>query len=307
MLTATILSTAPLPLPSASGVEIVNDTAYVVSDDAPFLYPFRAADLAPGEPLRLFEPEKLKAGRIPKKHKPDLEAIALLPAGAAGPAGLLLAGSGARPTRETGYWVAFDGAGRPAAPAAVSLAALYDALREHLPAGQKLNIEALATTDTHLLLFQRSVGTVAGRCCFRLPLAEARALLGAAAGADTESVAPTIEMAPYAVPDLDGQPGGLSGATIHAGRLLVTVSVEITDDPVCDGQIVGSFVGLFDPDDLTTGAFAHLVWPDGRPFREKVEGLAVRAHTAAGYELLLVTDDDQGHSTALVVALVVGH
>ena len=43
-MTATIRSETSLPhLPSASGVEIIGPTAYVVSDDAPYLYLLDAA------------------------------------------------------------------------------------------------------------------------------------------------------------------------------------------------------------------------------------------------------------------------
>ncbi len=298
MLTATILSSAALPLPSASGIELVGATAYVISDDSPFLYRFRATDLTPHEPIRLFEPEKIVEGRIPKKRKPDLEAIALLPADAAGGAGLLIAGSGSKKRRDGGFWVALDPDGATGAVQPLDLEALYDVLRDHLPADQKLNLEALAATDTELLLFQRSVGTAAGRVCFRLPLPAVRALL------HTEAPPiPAFQGMPYNVPDLDGQPGGLSGACVFEGRLFVTASVEISDDPVRDGEVLGSFVGLLDLRQPADGHFAHLAWPDGRPFREKVEGVAVRQKTATGYELLLVTDDDKGGSTVLVVAV----
>ena len=155
MLTATIISAAPLPLPSASGIEIVGETAFVISDDAPFLYSFCTADLMPNAPIRLFETAHFSSGRIPKDLKPDLEAIAFLPASSAGGAGLLVAGSGATAAREGGFWVEIDAENRSGAVYPVSLAGLYRALRMHLPAGQPLNLEACTSTATELLLFQR--------------------------------------------------------------------------------------------------------------------------------------------------------
>ncbi len=311
-LNATIISSAPLPLPSASGIELVGETAFVISDDSPFLYTFRAPDLMAGEPIRLFETAHFSTGRIPKHLKPDLEAITFLPpgpvssgandSGAAG-GGLLLAGSGATAARESGFWVELTTDTRVGAVYPVSLAALYRALRRHLPRGQPLNIEALATTATELLLFQRPVGTERGRRCFRLPLAQARALLRPTAADAAPPLA--LRVSPYEAPTLLGHAAGLSGATIAYDRLFVTASVENTTDPVADGEILGSYVGVLDPQKPRKGCFGQLAWPDGRPFREKVEGVAVRQKLANGYELLLVTDDDHGGSTVVIVAVTV--
>ncbi len=54
-MTAAIHSGIILPqLPSAPGVEIVGPTAYVIADDAPFLYALDAATLAPTGQFQLF-------------------------------------------------------------------------------------------------------------------------------------------------------------------------------------------------------------------------------------------------------------
>ncbi len=302
MLRATILSSAPLPLPSASGIELVGETVFVISDDAPFLYRFQASDLAPGEPIRLFETAHFSSGRIPKALKPDLEAMTFLPPLPRDPGALLLAGSGATSVREGGFWVDFQFQNASSLTVfPVSLSVLYQSLRQYLPAGQSLNIEAMAATAKHLWLFQRPVGTTAGRLGFRFKMEDAYYAIR-----PPYREPPTIRPHQYTVPEVDGYPGGLSGATFFEDRLFVTASVEKTRDPVLDGEVLGSFVGVLDPEKPAEGHFAQLTWPDNRPFREKVEGVAVRRRTAAGYELLLVTDDDKGGSTVLVVEVVVG-
>ncbi|OGX81438.1 hypothetical protein BEN47_05680 [Hymenobacter lapidarius] len=71
-----------------------------------------------------------------------------------------------------------------------------------------------------------------------------------------------------------------------------------------DGPVLGSFVGVLDLK-KNTGTFARLVWADGRAYHGKVEGLAVRRALAEGrWELLLVTDDDAGGSTAVLAEVV---
>jgi hypothetical protein len=300
--TATILSETTLPhLPSASGVEIIGATAYVVSDDAPFLYVLDAATLAPVSQVPLFESTEFGTGRIPKATKPDLESMAAVvsPGGAAG---LLLCGSGALPTRQTGYFV-----GVPAASASpeataprfvqrLDLGGLYARLREQLPPGTTLNVEAAATTATELLLLQRPVSG-GPALLFGLPLAATLAYLFEPQG---PAPAPTRVLS-FTLPTLGGYVAGFSGATYVAGRLLLTASVEATHDAVADGAVLGSFVGVIDLAAPAAATFTRLTWADGRAYLGKVEGLAVRRHLSAScLELLLVTDDDQGGSTALV-------
>lgn len=299
-MTAIILSETSLPrLPSASGVEIIGPTVYVVSDDAPFLYLLDAATLAPTGQVQLFETADFGTGRIPKASKPDLESMAAI-VGPGGATGLLLCGSGALPSREIGYFVGLPAAGSSGTPRLVQrldLAPLYARLRAQLPPGTTLNIEATATSATsatELLLLQRPVG--GGRAVlFALPLEALTHLFEprwAGPGA--------VRTLTFELPVLDGYAAGFSGATFVGGKLLVTASVEAAADAVADGAVLGSFVGVVELA-AQKATFARLAWADGRAYRGKVEGLAVRRTLAPGrLELLLVTDNDHGGSTALV-------
>lgn len=304
-MTATLLSEIQLPnLPSASGVEIVGPTAYVVSDDAPFLYLLDAATLAPVSQVELFASADFGTGRIPKARKPDLESMAAVVA-PTGAAGLLLCGSGSLPAREVGYFV-----GLPAPTASPETASprfvqrldlhqLYAHLRAQLPTGATLNIEATAATEHTLLLLQRPAGG-GPALVFELPLAAALAHLFE----PRTSVSPPLaRVHSFTLPLLGGYAAGFSGATLVDGQLLVTASVEATADAVADGDSLGSFVGHLDLV-KQTATFARLTWADGRAYLGKVEGLAVRRRLGPKqWELLLVTDDDRGGSTALVAEL----
>jgi len=298
-MTATILSETRLPdLPSASGIEIIGPTCYVIGDDSPLLYLLEAATLAPLARVTLFESAEFGAGRLPKASKPDLEALAAV-TWPDGRAGVLALGSGSTPARERGWFVPVTGE----APRRVALAALYAGLRRHLPAGEALNLEAAATTETELLLFQRAIGAREGAAerdnrVFALPLVPVLRLLAG----ETQAL-PTPRVLPFRLPLLGGSPAGFSGATYAGGQLFVAASVEDTQDAVLDGEVLGSFVGLVDLA-RQTARFVRLGWADGREYRGKVEGLAVRRTLGPGrWELLLVTDDDAGGSTALVAEL----
>ncbi|MDB5271166.1 MAG: hypothetical protein JWP58_4206 [Hymenobacter sp.] len=296
-MTATIISENQIPgLPSASGVEIIGPVAYVIGDDSPYLYQLDAATLALTGRIALFEAAAdFASGRIAKPVKPDLECMVAL-TWPDGRAGLLLLGSGSRPNRARGWFVPAAG---PQLPEAVDLTALYAALAAHLPAGVVLNLEAAATTDTELLLFQRTVGRADAALLYVLPLAETLAFLTSKTGTNP----PTAHQLVFELPLIEGCPAGFSGATFVDGRLFVAASVENTADAVLDGAVLGSFVGVVDVA-AHTATFARLAWADGRPYYGKVEGLAVRQQLADGqFELLLVTDDDAGGSTAATAHL----
>jgi len=302
--TATLLAEIQLPrLPSASGVEIIGPTAYLVSDDAPLLYLLDAATLAPVAEVALFASTEFGTGRIPKASKPDLESMVAVAAPRGG-RGLLLCGSGSLPSRETGYFVSLptptaspEGAA-PRAVQRVDLRPIYAQLRAQLPTGAALNLEAAAATPTGLLLFQRPVGG-GPALVFELPLAATLAHLF-----QPHLPAPaSLRVHSFALPQLGGYLAGFSGATLVEGQLLVTASVEATTDAVADGATLGSFVGHLDLE-AQTATFARLTWADGRAYLGKVEGLAVRRTLGLRqWELLLVTDDDRGGSTALIAEL----
>ena len=295
-MTATILTENPLPgLPSASGVEIMGAVASVIGDDSPFLYQLDAATLAVTARIALFDAGTAFAtGRLPKHTKPDLECMAAL-TWPDGRPGLLLLGSGSQPNRARGWFVPHQNP----VPEPVDLAPLYALLAPLLPTGVVLNLEAAATTATELLLFQRTVGRADAALLFVLPLAEVLRLLTQAG-----SPAPAVHQLVFELPLLGGCPAGFSGATFVDERLFVSASVENTADAVLDGDVLGSYVGVVD---VAAGqaTLALLAWPDGRPYLGKVEGLAVRRQLAPGqFELLLVTDDDAGGSTAATALLV---
>ena len=298
-MTATILSENILPgLPSASGVEIIGDTAFVIGDDSPYLYRLDAATMAPTGRVALFETTDFSSGRIPKPAKPDLECMAAL-TWPDGRAGLLLLGSGSRPNRARGWFVPTEAEIPSIVPEALNLTLFYARLQDRLPVGAVLNLEAAATSATELLLFQRTVGRADGAVVFVLPLA---ATLEFLVGIST--VAPPGEVVWLALPAIGGCPAGFSGATFVDGHLFVAASVEDTADALLDGAVLGSFVGVVDVA-VRTSTFARLAWADGRAYRGKVEGLAVRQQLAPGqFELLLVTDDDAGGSTAATARLV---
>ncbi|TGD82683.1 DUF6929 family protein [Hymenobacter wooponensis] len=303
---ALIQHEATLPnLPSASGIEVVGEVAYIIGDDSPFLYQLNAASLAAGERTSLFETVHFSTGRIPKDLKLDLECLTVITTDT-GETGLLLMGSGATSAREQGFWVTLAKEGSVGSTVyPVSLSGLYAALRQHLPTGITLNLEAVAATPAELIIFQRTVGSAAGNLAFRMPLAQTLHYLHH----QTQAV-PPIQTQFYELPTIDGKPAGFSGATWFGDQLFVTASVEDTQDAVQDGAVLGSLVGIVDLSKTSARpvpvTLARLELPNGQAYRGKVESVAVRRRVSSHtYELLLVTDDDLGGSTAVTAVLTV--
>ena len=145
-MTATILSENPIPgLPSASGIELIGPVAYVISDDAPFVYLLDAATLALLAKVKLFESAEFGTGRIPKSTKPDLEAMTALtwPNGQAGV--LALHGIRKKGQVQAGQKILINGAGGGAGMFAIQLAKQHGA-------------EVTAVDNSHKLDYLRSLG-----------------------------------------------------------------------------------------------------------------------------------------------------
>ena len=269
-------------LSAASGLARVKGYLYVVADDEHHLGMFQEA--GPRDtPLRLV---RLLDGDLPndkgkrKKAKPDLEALAVLPALPGCPHGALLAlGSGSRPNRDTAVLIALDTRGAAMERmTGIDLSALYAPLKARFA---DLNIEGAFLSSGELHLLQRG------------NQGDAR---NARISFDWNQVAPWLAgrraqpPAPKAIQDIalggiDGVPLGLTdGAGLPGGAWAFCAVAENTKDSFEDGACAGSAVGVVAPD----GKLHCIYRLQGAP---KVEGIAVQAE-ADGLLLTLVTDAD---------------
>jgi hypothetical protein len=308
MRTPTLLQSLTLPpgahprgqvhLSAASGLVVAGSWLYLVADDEHHLgaLPLAAADAVPHEALPL-QLHRLLPGELPhdaaarKKRKPDLEALAVLPASARHPRGALLAmGSGSRPNRQQAFVWALDAAGGLAGAArAVDLSALYAPLRQ---AGgfADLNIEGAFVGGASLCVLQRGHQGDARNACIQYALGDIVDWLDRP---DTETDRPPP--APSRIADCAlGQVGGVAlgftdGCPLPGGGWLFSAVAEDTSDSYADGVCAGSVIGWVD----AQGRLREMVGLAGAP---KVEGLALH-----GGELLMVTDaDDPGTASQLL-------
>lgn len=282
----------PAHVSAASGIAAPGAWLYVVVDDEAGLGVFPRDGDAPGRLLAL-PGEPLPNDPVArKKHKPDLEALCVLPPHEGAPHGALLGlGSGSAAPRHRGIRWPLDARGALRGEALpVDLAPLYGELGRHFA---QLNVEGATACGDELLIAQRGNSAEGINAIAVLDLAAALAAL-AADGAILPEALRSIET--HDLPELNGVPATFTDlAALPDGRVVYAACAEATDDPVRDGEFVGAVVGVL-------GAGAAPLEP-----AHKVEG--VWPLTAAGrVELLLVADaDDRAIPAPLLRAELDGH
>jgi hypothetical protein len=280
----------PAHVAAASGLALAGDHLYVIADDEAAIGQWRADEPArPGTLLDVFAQVLPADPAERKQHKPDLEALALLPAHAGAPHGALLAlGSGSTPERRRGVCVPLAADGSPTSePRGVELAGLYAALERRLP---RLNIEGATVCGDALLLAHRGMGHEGASAIVSLDLA---GVLGA--GALEGGL--VRDVVTHDLGRLDGVALAFTDlCALPDGRILYSAAAEDSADPFHDGATAGSVVGV-----LGRAAPARV---DGAA---KVEGVLARAGEGGDVELLLVADpDDRAKPAPLLAATLSG-
>lgn len=278
-------------LNSASGLEHVGDSFYIIGDDSPFLFrldeEWRTRSKTP-----LLNIEMRDAERIAKGRKPDLEALCCLEWQSERE--ILCFGSGSKsPERDVCFRVNVTEAEAPRNVRRVDMTALYNSLRADLTVvgTQTLNLEAACSTNDSVCLFQR--GNISGRnTIIQYNLAEFIAFLDAPAA---PAPAPQRVTA-FVLPQVKGRWAGFSAATTFQDVIWFSAAVEDTDNEIDDGAKLGSFIGQIRENVLE--------WITPVPLKDaiapvKIEGISVLAAGEDFVELAAVTDDDEGASEVL--------
>lgn len=267
-------------IPSASGLVKKGAHFFVIGDDSPHLFKLDS-DFEPVEKTPLFPADA--RDRIPKIEKADLEAMEMI-----SEEEILAFGSGSlSPQRDVLFSI------KPGSDIAVEkfpLTTFYSAIKElKIMEGSELNIEAAAFYEENLFLFNRRKNVI-----FSFSLSAFRDHLIKA------SPLPSLQVSDYELPKIQGIEAGFSGATITAsGKLLVTCSVEDTENAYDDGEVLGSFIGI--SSGFRNGIFEEISWtriPSEAPL--KVESVCVeRENSEASIDVVMVTDSDGADSLIL--------
>lgn len=235
----------------------------------------------------------MQDGIIGKADKPAFEALEAISMG--GQTELLLFGSGSKsPQRD--LFIRMSPSREKAET--WSLTGFYNHLRSSdVMQGSELNIEAVALDESRLLLFNRKKNVL-----FIYPLTAFLDYLRKG------TAYPEPELVELLLPQIDGIEAGISGATIIPGarKIIFTASVENTPNAIDDGEVLGSFVGIIDLEQIKKGQKPPcvLVMEGEQSLRVKVESVTIHHQRAANeVEILLVTDSD-GNESEIISAVL---
>lgn len=280
-------------IPSASGIEIYENKIYIVGDNSGWLFVLdRKFNML--EKIPLLKKKKLKTSTIAKKKKPDFEAMTLVKM--KGEPLLLIFGSGSIRKKRDKLIMVFPLRNNEVRQ--FSLTRMYDIIYERKQKGDVLNIEAAVATKKNIYLFKRRTRKTEN-LFFEF---------------DMEQFLEYIlqKNRSFLVNYFSGRfnlhcsikkiQAGISGACmIDENKMIFTASVEDTENPIDDGKILGSFIGIHNFNTLKNTSV---------PFREgnkylkiKVESCCMIKSKNKTHRLLVVTDSDGGDSEILELEL----
>lgn len=273
-------------VPSASGITLINDSIFIIGDNTPWIYRINQ-NFEIASKYLLGQYTLQDDNIIAKANKPDFEAMEAL--NRDHKKDLIIFGSGSKsPQRDILIFIDFE---QKSMTKTYSLKKFYDHIRSSPTMnGDELNIEAVAMHEDQMFLFNRE-----NNLLFQYPFQEF-------IDCTTKGKKyPEPKVFKIILPKINTNQAGFSGATSIPGesKIIFTASVENTTNPIDDGEILGSFVGVIDLEKL-----ANQYEPVCVPFTKgkeilkiKVESVAISNHKKQNQaEVLFVTDSDGGYS-----------
>lgn len=294
--TAHIVSRKTVEYPSASaGIMKSQNSWWILGDDASKLLSidpevgFRYIDIPYQRPIRKEDKTKGNDARTIKKTKLDWECFTSYRDSIN--EHIWAFGSGSKVNkRDSGiYWLNDE-------VHKISLHKFYEHLRMSLYLNEKSwNIEGAACTDKTLFLLNRNPSLL-----IAIPLEEWMRFL------QIGELPKTVEYTTITLPQINRYRAGLSGATYDKNRqsLFFTASVEVTNDPIKDGEILGSFIGEIKLTDLAKfNWIARLNDHIGDPIITKLESICIPTQKDHSDSMLFhcTADNDDGRSDIMRV------
>lgn len=279
-------------IPSASGIELIDDKFYIIGDNLPWLFEMQK-DYNVINKYIISSLDPLVDNVIPKAFKLDFEAMTKMDWD--GNQAIFIFGSGSKsPQRNFGKLVKFSNVLRVET---FDLTSFYSLLmKEANLTSDELNIEAAAVMGNKLFLFNRGKNKL-----ITIKLKDFQNFLS---GTKTNLKMKVITID---LPEIDGVQAGFSGATADESnnRIVFTGSVENTSNWIDDGSVYGSLIGIINEKDLVNHFAPHCEF-----LKDKNEILAIKAESITvtnsirdNLKCIIVTDADGGTSELIEVEL----
>lgn len=271
--------------PSSSGMVYLKNNYYAVGDDSPFLFKLdNKFEIITKNAIFDFS-DSLKKGRIPKKIKPDFEALERISENE-----IIAFGSGSK-SPERDVFLKLTIKNKKVSVESYNITLFYNYLSKlNCLKNSELNIEGLTFVNNTLYLFNRGkniVFSVAYKDFFNF--------------LNKQLLSPNVEFIEFNLPKINGIESGFSGATISNNKqtILVTSSVEATKNAYNDGEVLGSFIGIIP---LEKGKIQKSAkWTkinSEKPL--KVESITINKEISENeFKISLAVDNDDGKSSFL--------
>lgn len=275
-----------ISVPSASGIAKYKDAIYAVGDNSPYLFRMDTDGNVLERVLLLSEyADSDDDIEIEKPLKPDFESIELVYKEK-----LYILGSGSlSPTRDLLIIYDFKNTQKITR---ISLTNFFKKIKEcDFMEGFELNIEGTALVGDNFYFFNRS-----NNCFFDFPIKDFDAIcLG-----QKSFYEPRVQY--LKLPKLKGIQAGVSGACggLKGNQLVITASVEDTENAYDDGEILGSYVGLITLNESGKLKEIQISKIDNLLTKKKVKVESICVHKKVddtNLEVILVTDNDGKAST----------
>lgn len=277
-------------IPSASGLVIVNDTAWIVGDDATSVYRLNLTSFEQQKiPLKGFPVDQY---RLPKPIKHDLECANLISYN--NKQYLLAFGSGTlEPYRDS---VLLLNINDTADQQLISVQPFYKELQRLTGTDStQWNIEGSTTVGDSLIICNRGSNLLISF--------HTDSLMHYLLFAGTPI--PAIDFHKAYLPQIEGKEATLSGiCTLNDTHLLFSASVEDTPDWVKDGPILGSFIGVYSLKEKKVIASHLLKNKQGAIAKEKLESIDIVSKQGTTITCIAVADNDNGTSGLFRLKLI---
>ena len=280
-------------VPSASGIEYISTNFYVIGDNAPWLYKLNEK-LELISKTAIYSLKDLESEVIPKPAKPDFEAMALVKSKIGNE--LYIFGSGSKsPTRNILIKTNLE---QPDNYSSYDLTNFYKLLKKNCNlTAEEINIEGAFATSKNLYLLNRGNNLI-----IWFKIKEFNSYIA------EKSDSLTLNFHSYELPTVKNVQAGFSGATYVEDRnlILFTASIENTENWIDDGEVLGSYVGAIELDDLTKSSkpICMPITENGLPVSIKIESIALNSNDKKKISLFLVTDSDGGTSELIEACLL---